>query len=571
MVRGAGLPAGVLLAIFLLRLPSVIGEWGFASTDETSWISKNITPLVLGDFNPRLFEYPAGVVFTLTAAAYDLVYRIGAAAGVYGTREEYVALIRAEPWAFAVIGRLLIIAGNALGVVALYRLARRVTEPHVAAWAAVASGFTLPLAAMTRMHFVDGLVIPCLLAGLCLCLDIRDGRRDTWTLVLTGVVWGTLINLKIPYVLTVVAIAVALLLAPDRDRRLAAPDLSRVLPPVLVCAIGVGVWGIARTIAVPETYDPSLALGVGAVANFRKSVKALGVLAILAGAAALAVPGLRRALNAALLSRTARVTAVTAAATFMLWSPYYFADPMETVMGVIRMMRPVDWETVGPAPVTFHATILERSARELLGLPLGLVGLAGIAWAAWRRDARDLVILSPVAVWFAYTGFAAYTKLSLMWVYAPFLALYGARLAYRICGNGYHAVMPLLLLPAAWACADLAIANAFVPRADTRHELRAWYREHCPTGEAVAQDPGLLLYNAANPDYFHPLLSQRKLDELTVRYVMTNENIDAAYHLPPEHTRAFREELARRATRVAVFTPEPGKKAGPPIHVWKLK
>ena len=574
-MRRIGLPAGLLLAVFLLRLPTVIGEWGFASTDETSWICRNIAPMLLGDLNPRLFEYPAGVVFTLVPGAYALVYGIGHAAGYYGTLPDFVALMRAEPWAFAVIGRLMTVLAGALGVVALHRLALRVADPGVATWAAGSFGLMVPFATITCFHYVDVPAIACLLFALPLCLDIREGRRDTRTLVKCGLVFGTLVNLKIPYVLCVVAVAAALWLAPDRARRVAPrPELARLRPAWIVIGLGAMIAVIARRIVLPATYDPSLALGVGAVANFRRSVLALAALTVAAGLAAVVLAPARRVLNAALLSRTARVTALTGAVTFLAWSPYYFADPTETVMGVMRMMRPVDWEVVGPRPPTFHALILRRSTSELLGLPMGLLGLAGIAVALARRDPRDLVVLSPVGTWFAYTGFAAYTKLSLMYLYAPFLALYGARLARDICGPNYHALLAVALLPAAVTCAGRAWTNATVPRVDTRQELRAWYRAACPSGEPVAQDPGLLIHDDRNPDYYQPLLCERDLGQLKasgVRYLLTNDNIDRAYHVADEKSAAFRAELALRATPVTTFSTDGGRKAGPPIQVWRLR
>lgn len=570
------MPAGLLLAVFLLRLPSVIGEFGIASPDEVAWIIRHISRICLGDLNPGIFEYPTGATFLVSGAAFNLVFVIGRACGVYHDLPGFVLQMQAHPWPFTVIARLLVLLGGVLGVVALHRLALRVTSPAAATWAAAAFGLTLPFVRATNYVQVDIVGITWLLFGLIGCLDILEGRRDTRTLVLTGICFGSLINTKFPYVLCVVAVAAALWFAPDRERRIAdQPRLRHAMPLVLLCALGLTVWFFSNLLpAPPPAADESMALGIGAVANFRRSVRGLAVLLFGAGVAGLAIPAVRRVANAAYRSRTARVTALAAAVTFLVWSPYYFADPLETLMCVIRMMRPVDFESLGPRPVTWHLRILERSAGELLCVPVALLGLLGVLRALHKRDPRDLVILSPALLWFAYTGLAAYSKLGLMLIFAPFIALYAARFALESLGRAGHAAMALALLWPAALALQLCWANARAPHQDTRNALYAWYGEACPTGERIAQDPNLLIVNARNPGIYQTPLVSVDLAELKsqgIRYVLVNEGIVDQFKFSAAQVAEFRARLERAAERVAHFEPEPGRVAGPTIDVWRLK
>jgi hypothetical protein len=482
-------------------------------------------------------------------------------------------------WSFSVVFRLPVFLLGLLGVVALHRLAVRLGEsPWVARAAPVALALAVPFAMEARMHTVDAAAATFVLGALIFALDILEGKATPGRLAALGFCVGTAFNIKLPYLLTAVCVPVAALLASSRADHVAhAGRRSRLGLPLLMLAGGLVLLKGAYPWTVPPELVAAYPLGAQSLQFLKKNLALASGLLAAVGAAGLIAPPLRGLVNFLLESRTIKLPALVAILTFFAWSPYYLADVQKTLGDVMIVARSVDPESRGPRPATWHATIVRRSATELVGPVLGVLGWLGIAVALARRERRDLVALSLPVVWFAYTGMASYSKQNLMHVFIPFLALYGCRLIHAASGHRDRLAWCLLavaLAPPALEIARFAREQLAQPAIDTRQYLHAWYRLRFPAGEPLALDPNLLIIDEKNPKVFQVPVARRDLAALGaggVRHVVLCGWTESWFGLRPDELARLRAHLAGSARRLFTIEPEPGVSAGPAVEVWELR
>lgn len=494
--------------------------------------------------------------------------------GAWSGREAFLTAWHAHLWHVSVLFRAPLYLAGLAGVYLLYRVAERLAGPRAAWMAALILAVAPPFADVPRINLVDIAATSLALAALVLAFRVVDGRDGLSTWLALGVCLGTAANYKIPYVLFWIVLPAAALATTTLDAITEDKTLHRPRALALLC----GVAGAGAFLASwPWRVAPELAAaypdGAKAFLFLKKNLGALGVGLMGVSAISVIFPVIRALVNFFARCPSVRIPAITGAVTFLAWSPFYLADPAITLHGLMVVGRAVDPESVGLKPITWHAVIVQRSSVELVGPLFGVLGLAGIAHALVRGGALNRVALTIPAIWFAYTGFASYSKLSPKYVFIPLLALHAARLLAALPAPAGLALLSLgLALPLntnLQRSRDLLAA----PRADTRQELAAWYRAKFPDGEPLALDPNLLLLDAANPGIYQVPLPRRKVDEIRakgVRYVVTNSRTRSDFAIPDEQQAAFESALRASGTKLQSWTPGPDR-TGPTVEVRELR
>lgn len=318
-----------------------------------------------------------------------------------------------------------------------------------------------------------------------------------------------------------------------------------------------------------------------------------------------------------------------AAAAFFLGSPYValdfgrFAADWADYADLGRL-RPLD------------ASAMSRAVAANLwtfggdGSPAGAAALLGLLFLLWKRTRRALLLIVPVAAYFAILatspdgGWQRY----LLGVFPALAALAGEGLAVLGGKNPWRRafVAALALAPGLWLSWELAVSFG---RTDTRAQAEAWIKDNVPAGEAILLDvphagprvvpskeqcedlaertaaagsPRAKLWKAmaarhpgggwrvyrikrSAGDLFsspkHVEASQADGDFLdvrpgldTVRAVRARYVVTSSFGADPRRARelaTFFSELEAGSDLVKEFPSEPGGAGGPWLRVWKLR
>ncbi len=174
--------------------------------------------------------------------------------------------------------------------------------------------------------------------------------------------------------------------------------------------------------------------------------------------------------------------AALAFASFALTSPFVLiraGSALDDIERVQRLAREgwLGFENDPVAPLAY----LDR-LWDGLGPVLLLAG-AGVALAVWRRSRADLILLSFVAVYWAYLMPQAAHFDRYVLPLIPVLAVLAARTPRLALATLLAAIVPLV-----WSAQDARTLT----RTDTRLVADSWFRENVAEGERIAADPSTL-------------------------------------------------------------------------------
>lgn len=317
------------------------------------------------------------------------------------------ALLAVQGWAG---GERAVLAGNvtigAVGLVAVFALARRLVGPGWALLPVAALGLSLPYLVLTRAAYTEPLTVAFLCGGLAVALGTwqAGGHRSRGGWALAGLLVGAVGTARIDGAVAVAGLAVGVAVVGAtplgaRDRR----EAVRGGVAALAAASAAAALGLVDVLVLSPDYVGDRA---GRVTALLVATAALVAVAV----AVLLVPG-------RLLARTRRVVHArrrwlgTAAAVAVV------------VLGVVLASRPLWWQAHHTDPGSgygYAVSVLQQAAGEpvdpsrsydertlawvswYLGVPAVVLGFAGLALlarrAVLRRDAGAALVVAVVGV-----------------------------------------------------------------------------------------------------------------------------------------------------------------------------
>ena len=507
-----------------------------------------------GDFNPHFFIWPGTLLIELAFLAYVGLFAVGRLAGWWTGAQGFAAAYFRDPTAFYILPRLQSVAFGVWAVGLAHAIGRR--------------GYSTTVG---------------LAAALGLAVNAVHAHYSHFAHPVTAMTAFTLLGLW--------------------------------------AALRVAQGGGPR-----DLYVGAVAVGLGVATQFHAALLAVP-LAIAVAWRVVESPGER----GRWLCAAARAAAL-AIGLYLLISPFTVLD-FRTFWGDLRWIgRKTEGSLAGGAPVSATGVVgfVTRCLVPGLGLPVALLAAFGTVWALARRTRADWLLLGFAAAYLLLAGRAAsINDRYAIPLVAPALLLAAraveeslARL--RLAPRAIAAAVPAaVLLASAPVAFELIETDYTMMRADTRVEALDWFESHVPENERVVIDMAKFWnshsaplaenaerlrerlvqaqgglsgagHSSAYAEYYryrlehphHPAYylrstnmggAARPLAEYRregFRWAVVSEEAVAAQErraaAGDSSGAAYYRALAREAAPVAEFTPEPWKRRGPRILVYRI-
>jgi len=460
--NGRRLTAGALVAI--VAVGAALRLWGlgfglphgFSRPDEEKIVGAALGVLQ-GDFNPHMFLYPSLFIYA-NAAVYWVLFVVERAAGLTGSRADFVAAALADPTPLHFTARVMAAACGTATIVALYAAARELVPARTALVAATA--LAVVFLHVRDSHFGVTDVPVTLLVLLAWWSAVRCMTRGPtyWRIAVTGVLCG-----------------------------LAASTKYNAALAVLPATVGI----------------VSQFPGAGPISLRKMSRKmAAAVLVLYACAGAAFLLGTPYSL----LDRTAFLAEVDAQRLTAAGLRH------GTVLDPARLV-------IGERGWTHHLTF---SLRFGVGMPLLVASLAGAAWMAIEGPfVAWLVVFSFPLVFYAAMGSSLLVYPRWVVPVVPFLCLTAAFAIDRVATllsaaaarvvRGWSSgavrsavVVGLTLLVIAPTAARAVAFDRLVSRTDTRVRAAEWIKGRFPQGASIYQTGMLYGFVEPRPQVRYP-------------------------------------------------------------------
>ncbi|WHP17219.1 hypothetical protein [Cellulomonas sp. ES6] len=317
------------------------------------------------------------------------------------------ALLAVQGWAG---GERAVLAGNvtigAVGLVAVFALARRLVGPGWALLPVAALGLSLPYLVLTRAAYTEPLTVALLCGGLAVALGTwqAGGRRAGARWALAGLLVGAVGTARIDGAVAVAGLAVGVAVVGAtplgaRDRRAAA----RGGVAALAAASAAVALGLVDVLVLSPDYVGERAGRVTALLVATAVLVAVAVAVLLAPGRLLArvrgaVHARRRPLGT--VAAVAVVALGVVLASRPLWWQAHHTDPGSGYGYAVSVLQQAAGEPVDPS-----RSYDERSLAWVswyLGVPVVVLGFAGLALlarrAVARRDAGAALVVAVVGV-----------------------------------------------------------------------------------------------------------------------------------------------------------------------------